>query len=376
MLIEGGYVVTNAHVVWPYDRARIVFPDGSEFLDVPLLNWDLLGDLAVLGPVQTTIDPIELVDGERLVTGSEVFLIGYPGEVEEFPQPTITRGIISRLRQWDAIGMTYFQTDATIAGGQSGGVLVSGDSDVVGVSGFSFTEAGFGLVASAADVLPRVRGLIAGQDVAGLGDRRIPMEGGEREYQVALAHPYDTRVFVINEPKGTAVSVEVTGLNDAVVFLTDALLGDSAVFDDGLTGTESGSATTQFAPPYFLIVGQDAEEGGGFLVTSDQTLVPYDDPDDGVRLSIGQSLVAAMDHPVDVDYFVIDLVAGDTIDIIVDSPNIDAFLTVAFPGAQAEQEVDDDDSGGGLLGLNPNPPKEGRRVSVLRHQEGAPAHLG
>ena len=26
--------------------------------------------------------------------------------------------------------------------------------------------------------------------------------------------------------------------------------------------------------------------------------------------------------------------------------------------------------------LNPNPPKEGRRVSVLRHQEGAPAHLG
>ena len=26
--------------------------------------------------------------------------------------------------------------------------------------------------------------------------------------------------------------------------------------------------------------------------------------------------------------------------------------------------------------LSPNPPKEGRRVSVLRHQEGAPAHLG
>ena len=26
--------------------------------------------------------------------------------------------------------------------------------------------------------------------------------------------------------------------------------------------------------------------------------------------------------------------------------------------------------------LSPNPPKEGRRVSVLRYQEGAPAHLG
>ena len=26
--------------------------------------------------------------------------------------------------------------------------------------------------------------------------------------------------------------------------------------------------------------------------------------------------------------------------------------------------------------VSPNPPKEGRRVSVLRYQEGAPAHLG
>ena len=31
ILIEGGYVVTNAHVTWPYASVRVVFPDGTEF---------------------------------------------------------------------------------------------------------------------------------------------------------------------------------------------------------------------------------------------------------------------------------------------------------------------------------------------------------
>ena len=78
VLIEGGYILTNAHVIWPFEKARVVFPNGIEFLDVPLVNSDLLGDLAVLGPLDTGIEPLALVDGEALVTGSEVFLIGYP----------------------------------------------------------------------------------------------------------------------------------------------------------------------------------------------------------------------------------------------------------------------------------------------------------
>ncbi|MDE0187887.1 MAG: hypothetical protein OXN80_02170 [bacterium] len=34
LLIEGGYVVTNHHVIWPYEKARVVFSDGTEFPDV------------------------------------------------------------------------------------------------------------------------------------------------------------------------------------------------------------------------------------------------------------------------------------------------------------------------------------------------------
>ena len=42
-------MVTNAHVVWPFDATRVVFPDGTEFGQAPVKGWDLLTDLAVLG---------------------------------------------------------------------------------------------------------------------------------------------------------------------------------------------------------------------------------------------------------------------------------------------------------------------------------------
>ena len=140
VLIDGGYVVTNAHVVWPFDTVRVVFPDGSEFHGVPVNGWDLLAGLAVLGPIDAPTDTLALVDGESWPIGTDMFLIGYPGEVEEFPQPTIARGLLSRVREWESIGITYLQTDAPVIGGQSGGAAVSNMGEVIGISGLAFTE--------------------------------------------------------------------------------------------------------------------------------------------------------------------------------------------------------------------------------------------
>ena len=58
VLIEGGYVVTNAHVVWPYNTTRVVFPDGSEFDGVQVKGSDLLPDWAVLGPACADATPM------------------------------------------------------------------------------------------------------------------------------------------------------------------------------------------------------------------------------------------------------------------------------------------------------------------------------
>ena len=351
-LINGGYVVTNAHVVWPFESARIVFPDGTEYLNTPVANWDLLGDLAVLGPLDSAIEPLELVDGEDLIIGSDVFLIGYPAEAEEFPKPAITRGILSRLRQWKSQEMTYLQTDAAIADGQSGGVLVSGRGDVIGISGFKLSEAQFGVVASAADVFPRVNLLLTGRYVSGLGSRLIPLEGGQRHHVFDLDSRWGGQTFVINEPVGTNVTVEVRSNKDAGFYIVD-IFGNLLTYVDETYGVfESASVVIELDAPHFLVVGQILDEETSFSVSSNQNLLLFQDRDDSTIVSVGKTVPASIDRPKDVDAFSIWLSEGDVIEATVDTVNFDPFAQVAFVGAADDEIAFDDNSGGGVFGTD------------------------
>lgn len=329
-----------------------MFPDGSEYLDAPVRNWDLMGDLAVIGPLDSDISPLPLLDGEDLIIGSDLFLIGYPGEAEEFPQPTISKGLLSRLRQWDAIEITYFQTDAAVAGGQSGGVLVSEKGKAIGITGLLFTEAQFGLVASSADILPRIDALIAGQDVAGIGDRKLPMRGGQLEHNISLEHDWDSRVYVVNEPIGTDVSIRVEGDGDVGFTLFDVYAIPLLDVNEGTFGVEFGTARTEFSAPYLVWVWKNGDKPADFIVSSNRNLALLGDQDDGRRISLGQTLGAALDQPADLDYFLLDLAEGDTVEITVDSLLINPFLAVRYIGATDLQVIIDDDSGGGVFGLN------------------------
>jgi len=352
VLIEGGYVITNAHVVWPFNQVRVLIPGGSEYFEVPVLSLDLLGDLAVIGPIETDVEPLALVDGEDLPIGSSVFLIGYPAESEEFPQPTITSGILSRIREWKAIEITYLQTDAAIAGGQSGGVLVSDRGEVIGISGLSFSEARFGLVASAADVLSRVRRLNAGEDVAGLGYRRVQSIGMMTEDSLTLQHRADRRMYVINEPAGTAVDVTVESPNDVGFAIIDVYGNSLIEVDEKLSGRETGSVTLQLPLPHFLHIWQYSSNPGDVQVTSSSNLAPYNDPDDGGVVSLAQTIVGNLDLPADGDYFGIDLVVGDTIDIAVESAIFNPYVRVGYPKAREEQWVVADNRGSGIFGAD------------------------
>lgn len=352
VLIEDGYLITNAHVVWPFEEVRVVFPDGSEYLEVPVLNSDLLGDLAIIGPIETTSRPLDLMDGEDLAVGSEVFLIGYPGEVDLFPQPSITRGLISRVREWTAIHMTFFQTDALIAGGQSGGVLVNKKGEVIGISGMSFSEAGFGLVASANDILPRAQKLIAGKKVDGLGERGFILKGEQLDPSFTLQDFWDSRIYLISEPIGTEIDLEVTGDNEAGYVLVDAYGFVLAGTEENINGVITGSVTTDSAAPHFIQVWHYSDNPEDYQVQSNHGLIPYHDVDDGAGIERGQTVAGRVDYPQDFDYFVINLGAGETIEIIVDSLLIDPLVIVDYPGAVVDEFPYDDNSGGGLFGLN------------------------
>ena len=76
-------------------------------------------------------------------------------------------------------------------------------------------------MASAADVLPRIEKLIAGEDVAGLGDRRMPREEGQLRHELSLHNFWDQRIYVINEMAGTAIDIEVESEADAAFGVFD-----------------------------------------------------------------------------------------------------------------------------------------------------------
>ena len=350
VLVEGGYLVTNAHVVWPFNEARVVFPDGADFDQVLVIGWDNLADLAVLGPISSPAKPVTLIDGESLPIGADVYLIGYPGEFEDFPQPAIGRGLLARLREWESIGITYFQTDAIAIGGQSGGALVSATGDVIGISGFRITEGKFGFVASSADLLPRIRQLIAGEDPSGLGDRRLPIE--VRRHRLELRNYWDDLVFVIDESVGTRVEVELTGEKDGRVSVYDSSGEKRLDVDEEDTDTQTGSFVVRGNGPHFLVVRQLVELPAQFTLEVNRRIIPFADPDRGGRIEVGKSVRGNLDFPGDVDHFLLQLEENETVEIVARSALADVVLKVDYLGAVGEQIVQDDNSGGGLFGLD------------------------
>ena len=356
VLIEGGYVVTNYHVVWPFERVRVIFPGGVPLL-WEVIAWDPMADIAVLEPPEgtqpTLPPPLQLHNGESLPIGSELFLVGYPAEADSYPQTSITRGILSRVREWEQLGMTYFQTDAGITGGQSGGALVNARGEVIGISGFKFSEAGFGLVASAADVTPIVERLINGQDPLGLNSRNFFDGKPGFEFRVDLQNYWDTKTFITGDwLAGLALEAEIDGPGDGWLHVSDIFGSTLLSADSGYTGIESGRVELVEDYYYFLQVEMGSGESSGFDLTSSIALHPIDDPDDGRSIAMGETVTGSIDHFRDIDWYSIRLEEGDTVRISTDSLNVDTVLYVDFPNSRNNQVVSDDDSGGGLFGTN------------------------
>ncbi|MEE9324594.1 MAG: serine protease [Dehalococcoidia bacterium] len=351
ILLADGYLLTNAHVIWPYDDARVVFRDGTEFLDVPIMGRDMMADLALLGPVQTSSAGVFLKNGESLSIGSEVLLIGYPEATGRFPQPTITRGILSSLREWDQAGITYFQTDALIGPGQSGGMLVDMDGRAIGLSGF-VSAAGFSVVASLADLVPRVEALLAGETLDEAGERVLTRGALDTVHTGNLLNLWDVSAYMLEAVAGTAVELEVVSEND-IALLVAEVDGFVSIFEDQtFTGSEMGLTTIGSTGRHFVLVGQNDIGEADFTLTSNLPLRSFADPDDGSELSIGETIAGNIDHYLDFDVFLLTLLAGQRVKIHVSSPNIDPELFLDAPFFPEEEVLYDDDSGGGIFGTD------------------------
>ncbi|GEN08903.1 hypothetical protein MFU01_39400 [Myxococcus fulvus] len=127
-LIEGGRVVTNAHVVENAARAE-VYDSEEQLLGVTDYAESLSAhvDLAVLPAMPHPPTTLRLATSELLI-GESIFVIGAPQGLSN----TVSTGIISALRGHE--GKRWIQITAPISQGSSGGPVLNQSGEVVGVS--------------------------------------------------------------------------------------------------------------------------------------------------------------------------------------------------------------------------------------------------
>lgn len=353
VLIDSGTVLTAAHVVWPYRTVRVVFPNGAEVDDAPVVGWDPFGDLAIIdvSGAASLPSPVDTGDGESIPLGRPVYLIGYPGESEEYPQPTITEGILSRTREWETEQWTFLQSDTTVVGGQSGGALVDEEGTVIGITNFSFLEE-FGLSGSLADATSKVERMRSGEDLADLGDRLPPQGSGTDIQTVSFENVWQDHVFVFETPLYSDVWFEASSDADVSLMLTTIDGLEIASADDTVDGEEAIEELITYRGSHLLRIENFSGPGDARLRSS-ADLVEWPDPDDGQRLTRNTTITGNADYPGDFDWYLVDLGKGQAITIDVDSIAFDPVLMVDGPEGLGYVLAVDDDNGGGLFGTNP-----------------------
>jgi serine protease Do len=133
-----GFVLTNAHVVGAAraSRVRASFTDGRE-LRAEVVGTDPLTDLALLR-AEEALTPAELGDAAGLRVGQLVVAIGNPhgfaGSVTAGVVSALGRSLPARLGRQSRIIDNVIQTDAALNPGNSGGALVNGAGEVVGIN--------------------------------------------------------------------------------------------------------------------------------------------------------------------------------------------------------------------------------------------------
>ena len=131
-----GHIVTNDHVVEGKEKLSVRFWDGSTY-DATVVGTDPSTDLAVIkvdAPASKLVT-LEVGDSTQLTVGESVVAMGSPFGLEE----TVTSGIVSALNRQMTSPNNFtinnsIQTDAAINHGNSGGPLLNGAGQVIGVN--------------------------------------------------------------------------------------------------------------------------------------------------------------------------------------------------------------------------------------------------
>lgn len=138
IISQDGFIVTNNHVVQDAEKVWVTLNDKRE-MPARVVGTDPATDLAVIKVEATGLETIPFGNSDSARIGEPVLAIGNPFNLTS----TVTAGIISaKARYMDIIknpGVestieSFIQTDAAVNSGNSGGALVNGRAELIGIN--------------------------------------------------------------------------------------------------------------------------------------------------------------------------------------------------------------------------------------------------
>lgn len=288
-----GLILTNSHVVddryGEYDVLGVALTDRTDQPPTPTYLAEIAAvdygvDLAVIrvtsdydgNPVSPNLAFVQLADSDQVEIGDDLRILGYPGIGGE--TITFTEGAVSGFSSERGVdGRAWIKTDATIAGGNSGGMGVNAAGLLVGVPTRASSGGNENEIVDCRPVADTNRdGVIDDQDTC------VPIGGFINGLRPAnLAQPL-VDAAVNGEPYvvGAGPIASPTGFDVSSVDLSNIVFSDGVTADDRPTGERkfldqgsselcafwdySGMADGVSWSAYWFANGE-LDEGGSFI---------------------------------------------------------------------------------------------------------------
>lgn len=142
LISDDGMIVTNYHVIEGADSVIVTTEDGTQY-DAKVLGADSSLDLALLKIDGKDLPYLDFADSDQVQVGDMAVAIGNPLG-SEFAN-TVTDGIVSGIdREISSENgdIGYIQTNAAINNGNSGGALLNGQSQLIGINSLKVSSSG------------------------------------------------------------------------------------------------------------------------------------------------------------------------------------------------------------------------------------------
>ena len=277
---EGGYILTNYHVVEEGDVYTIEWLDGEE-MECDLVGYDDGTDIAVLkfdGDAPDGALPIPMGDSDELQIGELIVAIGNPGSSTSTLPGTVTAGIVSGLeREANADNfsrsVSVIQIDAAINTGNSGGALLNSKGQLVGIPTLKYMYEydviyeGLGfcipintikdyisqIIETGNVVRPRLGATVAAVDGPEEPMRSYP-PAGVQVYEVEAGGPCDDAGLIPGDIITEANGNRIYSFADLTTEIDQASAGDAIELKVYRYYDESGNLTGDYEELYFSVV--------------------------------------------------------------------------------------------------------------------------